>query len=321
MTRAPETLLVAALAASVFAQTGADVVRITAGLAEIRSAPSETAPLLRHVTEGTYLILIKEDAVWFQVQLPESRGLRALGYLARTNAVKVKPAEAASAIDAMRNPSSTRSPGESIAVGAELSPKTIWLKAQATQRFPIAETVRSVDAAASSVSVTSVLSASEAGVHLFAVSLPPDVHDATWIWVTRAPPPAPALTSRHPSFFITYGEVPGLNSNEWAPYVVRVAPAGEWRVISALAGSAIAHRQSQSEWEVRRLLMQHEMASTIRGLNFGMVRLTLNAPLPPGEYAVVIRPAFMRRTYSGRDILGDDGPGVAFGAAWMFVVK
>jgi hypothetical protein len=87
----------AALVATVLAQSDVDVIRITLGRADIRSEPSPAAPILRQVTEGSYLIVIKEDAGWFQVQLPASRGLRALGYLQKTSAVRVKPAEATAA--------------------------------------------------------------------------------------------------------------------------------------------------------------------------------------------------------------------------------
>jgi hypothetical protein len=322
VTRAAGAALVAAaaLVATVLAQSDVDVIKITLGRADIRSEPSQTAPLLRQVTEGTYLIVIKEDAGWFQVQLPASRGLRALGYLQKTSAVRVKPAEAAAALEAMRRPPS-KPPGDSIVIGAEVAPKTIWLKAQATQRFPVAEPVTTVAAAASSASVTRVLGAAAEGVDPGTVALPPGVNDATWIWVTRASAAAPVLASRRPSFYVFYGEVPGLDSREWAPYVVRLSPAGEWLVITALAGPALAMNYWHAHWEIRRTILQNEMASTITGLADGMVRLTLTAPLAPGEYALVIRPAFWRRSYAGRQILSDEGPGVAFGAAWVFSVK
>ena len=318
--RSGALLVAAALAATVFAQADVNVIRITLGRAEIRSEPSLSAPILRQVTEGTYLILIKEDAGWFQVQLPASGGFRPLGFVLKTTAVKVKPAEAATALEAIRNPPA-KPPGDTIVVGAEVTPRTIWLKAQATQRFPIAEPVTTVAAAASSKSVTTVLAGADTGMNLGDVRLPPGVNDATWIWVTRAGPAASVLPSRRPSFYVSYGEVPGLDSREWAPYVVRLAPAGEWRVVTVLAGPALAMNYSVAHWEIRRTIVQTEMAGSITGLTDGMVRLTITAPLAPGEYALVIRPAFWRRSYAGRDILGDRGPGVAFGAAWLFSVK
>ena len=305
----------AALVATVLAQSDVDVIRITLGRADIRSEPSPTAPILHQVSEGSYLILIKEDAGWFQVQLPSSRGLRALGYLPRTAAVKVKPAEAAAAVEAMRHPPS-KPPGDSIVIGAELTGKTIWLKPQGTRAVWIPGAAATIAAAASGEALVAALAAGDGPNPAI-----PGVNDVTWVWVTAATTSAPILASRRPSFYVSYGEVPGLDSREWAPYVVRLARAGGWRVITALAGPALAANYSQPHWEIRRTIVQNEMKASITGLADGMVRLTLTAPLAPGEYALVIRPAFWRRSYAGRDILSDRGPGVAFGAAWVFAVR
>lgn len=306
----------AALVATVLAQSDVEVIRITLGRADIRSDPSQAAPIIRQVNEGSYLIVIKEDAGWFQVQLPASRGFRALGYLQKTSAVRVKAAEAAAALEAMRRPPTKPPPGDTIAIGAELTGKTIWLKAQATRPVWIPDAATTIAAAASSDALVAALAAGDGPNPVI-----PGVNDVTWVWVTAAATSAPVLASRRPSFHVSYGEVPGLDSREWAPYVVRLAPAGEWRVITVLAGPALAVNHSQPHWEIRRTIVQNEMKSSITGLTDGMVRLTLTAPLAPGEYALVIRPAFWRRSYAGRQIMSDFGPGVAFGAAWVFAIK
>ncbi len=304
----------AALTATLLAQTDTDIVKITLGRADIRSEPSLKAPIIRQVTEGAYLILIKEDTGWFQVQIPATRGFRALGYVQKSSAVRVKPAEAAAALEAMSRPPAPKPPGDTIAIGAEVGPKTIWLKAQATRAVWIPDAATTVAGAASSAALGAALAAGD-GPN----AAVPGVNDVTWVWVTRAA--AVALPARHPSFYVTYGEVPGLDSREWAPYVVRLAAAGEWRVITVLPGPSLAMNYSQVHWEIRRTIVQDEMASAITGLADGMVRVTLKAPLAPGEYAVVIRPAFSRRAYAGSRILSDDGPGVAFGAGWAFQIR
>jgi len=309
----------AVLAVTVLAQSDA-VIRITAGRADIRSDASPAAPILRQVTEGTYLILIKEDGDWFQIQVPTG-GLRAIGYVRMTDARKVTGAEAAAATEAVRHPPA-KPPGDTIAIGAELPGKTIWLKAQATRPVPVAGIAPTIAAAASSEALKQILGVATEVSDIPAVVMPPGVNDVVWIWVARANASAPVLASRRPSFYVSYGEVPGLNSNEWAPYVVRLEKVSEgWRVLSVLAGPALARNYSQRLWALRKELVQNEMAASLTGLTHGMVRLTLSAPLEPGAYAVVIRPAFPQRWYSGREVFSEDGPGVAFGAAWVFGIK
>lgn len=321
MTRAPGAGLVAAAALAVtgLVQTDA-VIKITAGRADVRSDPSPGAPILRQVTEGTYLILIKEDGEWFQVQV-STTGLRAVGYVLRTAARKVTGAEAAKGAEAVRHPPA-KAPGDTIAIGAELPGKTIWLKAQATRPVPVADIAPTMAAAASSEALQQILGSATDVSSIPAQVMPPGVNDVVWIWVARANASAPVLASRYPTFFVSYGEVPGLNSNEWAPYVVRLETVSEgWRVLSVLAGPALARNYSQPLWALRKELVQHQMAASLTGLTHGIVRLTLHVPLEPGAYAVVIRPAFPQRWYSGRQVLSDEGPGVAFGAAWVFGVK
>lgn len=315
---AAAAIVVATIAASVLAQTQAGgVIRITAGRAEVRTGPSHTALAVHHADEGSYLLLIKEDGEWFQVELP-MRGMRALGYVSKKLAVRVPPDEAAKAIAAMRHPPA-KPPGDTIAVGVELTGRTIWLKAQRAMAIPIADPFYTVESAASSAALTQTL---ETMGTVSVAPTPPSVAEVTWIWVTEATTAAPVLATRQPSFYVTYGEVAGINPDEWSPYVVRLAAAGPaWRVISALVGPSDAAHQSGQHWEIRRTIAQNELPATVVGLVQGIVRVTPAAALTPGEYAMVIRPAFARRSYAGRDVLGEDGPGVAFGAAWVFGVK
>ena len=62
------------------------------------------------------------------------------------------------------------------------------------------------------------------------------------------------------------------------------------------------------------------MPSTIEGSGPGIVQLRPTASLTPGDYAIVLRPAFARG-YSGRELLSDEGAGAVFNAAWKFKIK
>jgi hypothetical protein len=305
------------LAGAVAAQSNA-AIRITAGRAEIRSTPSATAAVFQHVPEGTYLLLIKEEGGWFQVELPPNfkmPGVRAIGYVEARFATRVSGAEAARALETARRPK-PKPPGDTIAVAAEVSGTSVWLKAQPTRAVWLAGTFPTLAEAVSTPALLDALRSGSADGNP-----PPGTHDVTWVWVTAALASPPVVPARRPSFFVSYGEVTGLDSNEWAPAVVRLSAAADWRVVSALPGHGLARTLSARTWEVRRGLMQLDAAGSVIGLAQGIVRVTLNAPLAPGEYALVIRPAFLQRRYAGRDILGDHGPGVAFGAAWVFQIK
>ncbi len=76
-----------------------------------------------------------------------------------------------------------------------------------------------------------------------------------------------------------------------------------------------------ADWPVRRDMIESSMPVNIVGSGPGLMQMTLKAPLAPGEYAVVLRPAF-DRLYRGRYLVGGfAGEGLAFGAVWRFRIQ
>jgi hypothetical protein len=249
--------------------------------------------------------------------------MRAIGYVAKSVAAVVTGAEAAAAAEGAEPPPAPAPgppAGDSITVGVEQSGKTIWLKRLPTRAVSVPGTGgATAGAIASNPDLLNALSP-DGG--------PPTARsggaaaEVTWVWVVSAPASAMTVAAKRPSFYVTYGDVPGLNPDEWAPVLVRLAPVGSgWRFVSALVGPPGAASRTDADWAVKRGLVHLEMRGSIAGVMRGTVRLTLAAPLDPGDYAVVIRPVFVQRSYSGAELLGGDGAGVAFRSAWAFAVK
>jgi hypothetical protein len=85
-------------------------------------------------------------------------------------------------------------------------------------------------------------------------------------------------------------------------------------------GRAEARTRDTSDWVIARDLNQDVVPSVLDGSGPGIVQLRPRATLTPGDYAIVLRPVFARG-YSGRELLGDQGAGVVFNAAWVFRIK
>ncbi|HYN07775.1 MAG TPA: hypothetical protein VES67_10325 [Vicinamibacterales bacterium] len=129
------------------------------------------------------------------------------------------------------------------------------------------------------------------------------------------------LPAGRPSFFVVYTELPNLNPNDFLPSLVRLVPAGQdWRVAAMAGGRADARSRDATDWVIARDLNQDVVPSAIEGRGPGIVQLRPRAALTPGDYAIVLRPAFAHG-YSGRELLGDEGVGVVFNAAWTFKIK
>ncbi len=321
MTHVFRALAVIVAAASVWAQAPT-AIRVTAARANIRATPAADAPVIEQVTEGAYLELLKEEGAWFQVRVPPNPrfpGIRAVGYVSKTVARLVSPAEAAAAAaDAARRPIVTP-PGGTVAIAADHSGKTAWLKAAATRAVAVTDT--GVTPTSAPASPALLVALGEAGAD--SSGRRDALAVVTWVWTVAADAPAPVLTSRRPSFFVSYGGVPGLDPNEWTPGVVRLQPVEgtAWRIVSAASGPADARTRGEADWAVLRDLSERSARISLSGTGPGIMRMTLNAPLEPGEYAVVLRPVYAARQYTGRRLLGNEGEGVAFGAVWVFGVR
>jgi hypothetical protein len=85
-------------------------------------------------------------------------------------------------------------------------------------------------------------------------------------------------------------------------------------------GRADARSRDATDWMIARDLVQDVVPSVIEGSGPGIVTLRPRAPLTPGDYAIVLRPA-IARGYSGREILGEQGAGGTFNSAWVFRIK
>ena len=76
----------------------------------------------------------------------------------------------------------------------------------------------------------------------------------------------------------------------------------------------------QADWVILRQLKQEVVQTALDGSGPGLVQVRPTAALTPGEYAIVLRPAYARG-YSGREILNDAGAGSVFSVAWTFTIK
>jgi hypothetical protein len=312
-------LAVMAAATVAWAQTAA-MIRVTAARANVRAAAAVDAPVIEQATEGTLLELVGEEGAWFQVRVPPNPqlpGVRAIGYISKTVARLATAAEMAAAAEAVRQPVA-KPPGGSIGIAADHAGVTTWLKATGTRAVPVVDPAMTPRSMAASPALIAALGPAGTGA-----SEKTGAPDVIWAWVTPADALAPVLTGRHPSFFVSYRDIPGLDPNEWTPGVVRLQPieGTTWRLVSAASGPADARTRADAHWTVLNDLAEQSSRVSLSGSGPGVLRMTLTAALEPGEYAVVIRPAFAVRRYTGRRLLGNEGEGVAFGAAWIFAVR
>ncbi|MGE5835586.1 MAG: hypothetical protein ACM4AI_13970 [Acidobacteriota bacterium] len=304
-----------ALATAIAAQEPS-VVRVTAARATLRAEPSETAPAVDEVMAGAVFELARVEGDWFRVILPPDprlKGARVHAYLSRKAASQVAGTDAASALTLSRAP--RRSPlATSVKVGVDAGGPTTWLSARAVNASLVPGRPESVPAAAS-------IAVFDGPPGATTPEPPGSEVIGTWVWAISPGAPSVTITAGQPSFFVAYTELPDLNSADFVPSLIKIVPGKSgWRLLSIAAGRAGARSNDEADWVVLRQLKQEVVPTSLDGSGPGLVQVRPRVALSPGEYAIVLRPAYARG-YSGREILNDAGAGSVFSVAWTFTIK
>jgi hypothetical protein len=66
---------------------------------------------------------------------------------------------------------------------------------------------------------------------------------------------------------------------------------------------------------------EHDIGTEKKVTTPGHMQVAPKKDLPPGEYAVVLRPVSAKKTFSGDAISRNEGEGMLFNMAWSFSVK
>ena len=145
----------------------------------------------------------------------------------------------------------------------------------------------------------------------------------TYVWVMDPAQlkGARAVSSATPAFTVRYRDAPGLNPDDVSPAIVHViGSAAGPRVIGATRGRVDQATRAQADWDLERELKHDVIASKVEIASRGIARISPVAALPPGDYALVMRPTGNKK-FAGASVLNEAEEGRVFGLVWAFVVK
>jgi len=165
-------------------------------------------------------------------------------------------------------------------------------------------------------------------VRAIAAVLPAELHapmDAgptpvVYVWVLDAAVAPTPIEERRPVFLVDFKKTAGVQPDDLMPALVRLAPSPSGRhVVGMVRGRADEIARTTAEWDVMRDFRQETVKAEVKIIEPGAARITPAADLPPGEYAVVIRPP--RKRLIGSVVLSEAGEGRLFRTAWSFVIR
>jgi hypothetical protein len=309
-------------------------VRVAAARVDVRAEARESSPAIGDVHYGEVLPLLGIEAGWDHVTVFVEKS-RVDGYVP---AAAMVPAPVSAAIDAPLRVESTllAVPGVSaagVSVALDAGGKTAWIAAVATRAVPVLDEAGNPGNPANPANPGSPRSldqlSSSAGLPLMTAALdgatrmPVDPSAVvTWTWLL----PTSAIgvsSSPRPVLTVIYTDVLGLSSGDVNPALVRLLPIGpEWRLIATARGRADEPVREETDWSVARTLAEVAGAQSEGG--GGLMKIRLTRALPPGDYAVILRPVTSRALAGERVFAGSAlaaGEGIVFGAAWPFHVS
>lgn len=117
--------------------------------------------------------------------------------------------------------------------------------------------------------------------------------DRTAIWAL-AGTAAPRALGRRPSFEVEFGQIPGVDPDEYRPALVRLVPTKDNYRLVAAAKTDGAKSGSAPDGPI----VEEPIVTELKQVGRGRFRAAAKTELPAGEYALVLRP--VERDDSGR---------------------
>ncbi len=143
----------------------------------------------------------------------------------------------------------------------------------------------------------------------------------TYVWGVPGAASSNVLHTATPKFGVNFAKAPGVNSDDFAPQIVKLTPAqNSCRLVGAAQGKEDARTDSAVDWDIYSGFVEDSVPVKLERIAQGNYNASPQSPLVPGEYAVVLRPVSKSMKVSGADVARGQGPGLMFNAVWSFEV-
>lgn len=126
-----------------------------------------------------------------------------------------------------------------------------------------------------------------------------------------------------PSFEVNYAGLPGVNADQFEPVIVKLSPTPQanFRLVGATEAATTAAQSTQQDWPIYSSFVEDRVNAKVEKLGIGRAKVTPQAAMSPGEYAVALRPVDKSHKFSGEEVGKNQAEGLLFNYAWAFSVK
>jgi len=145
--------------------------------------------------------------------------------------------------------------------------------------------------------------------------------DVTYVWALQGAS-SETSTIDAPGFEVSLGPARGVRADEYVPALVKLTPTtNSWRLVGATEGKEGAGARMALNWPIYSAFVEDRVPLQVKNVESGNWQVSVTAPLPPGEYALVLRPQSKNKQFAGQDVARNQGDGLLFNSAWSFTVK
>ena len=160
------------------------------------------------------------------------------------------------------------------------------------------------------------------GINVLAALLTRKSAVSTYIWALRGKVSSNYVPVQRPRFEVSFADIPGVDPDEFEPHIVRLeSTKNNLRLLGATRVKDQSASNNGSFGMIYSSFFEHEIDAEKKVTTPGHMQIAPSKSLPPGEYAVVLRPVSAKKTFSGDTISRNDGEGMLFNMVWSFSVK
>lgn len=142
----------------------------------------------------------------------------------------------------------------------------------------------------------------------------------TYVWALEGETATITLPTEPTVIEVSMDRVLNVTADDYAPIIVQLAITEQKkRLIGATEGKTASATAMKPDWELYQNFVEEVVARDSRKTGAGKWEIT--ASLPPGSYAVVLRPVSKSKKYSGREIVNNLRDGLVFNSTWAFDVQ
>lgn len=143
----------------------------------------------------------------------------------------------------------------------------------------------------------------------------------TEVWAIPGPKSETVLHTAQPTFEVHCDNIPGINPDDYQPVLLKLeSTPNNYRLVGATEAKSDTLQSSAADWGMYSSFVEEVAPGKATKVGSGNYQLQVASALPPGEYAVALRPTNKDKKFSGSSVSQNTGDGLIFNSIWSFEV-